>query len=335
LCGNIGVKFGGINPLRGQNNVQGSCDMGGLPDSYPGYQKVYNKDVKAKFEKEWKVELCDRVGYTIPEMMHRAGHGDLKCLYIMGENPMVSDPDINHIKHSLETLDFLIVQDIFLTETAELAHVVLPALSFAEKDGTFTNTERRVQRVRKVVDREGVKPDWKIINNIMNVLGYEGVYNGPEEISAEMARLTPQYEGLTYELIEKIGVAWPINKATGEGTPILHIDKPMRGKGMFVPSEQELLGENPTAEYPYLMTNGRNLYHYHTRTMTGRVDGLNEKSPESYIEINPETMRKLDVTHGEMIKVISRRGEIVTKVTSNEGILQDLFFMPFHFAEGA
>ncbi len=334
LCGNIGVKFGGINPLRGQNNVQGSCDMGGLPNTYPGYQKVYDPNIKAKFEKAWEVELSDKVGYTIPEMMHRASHHELKCLYIMGENPMVSDPDINHIKHSLESLDFLIVQDIFMTETAELAHVVLPALSFAEKDGTFTNTERRVQRVRKAVDRQGVDPDWKIINNIMNILGYEKIYNSAEDIAHEIAEVTPQYEGLNYEVIDKIGIPWPIKK-NGEGTSILHIDNPMRGKGAFVPSEQELLGENQCSEYPYLLTNGRNLYHYHTRTMTGKVDGLNEKSPDSYIEIHPQTMKKLGIADNEIIKVISRRGEIKTRVTANEGILEELFFMPFHFAEGA
>lgn len=334
LCGNIGVKFGGINPLRGQNNVQGSCDMGGLPDSYPGYQKVYNPKIKDKFEKEWDVELSDKIGYTIPEMMHRASHHELKCLYIMGENPMVSDPDINHIKHALESLDFLIVQDIFMTETAQLADVVLPALSFAEKDGTFTNTERRIQRVRKVVDRDGVEPDWKIINNIMNILGYEKVYKSVEEITKEIARVTPQYEGLDYKIIDKLGIAWPIGE-NKKGTSILHIDSPMRGKGLFVPSEQELLGENQCSQYPYLLTNGRNLYHYHTRTMTGKVDGLNEKSPDSYIEIHPQTMRKLNITNNEIIKVISRRGEILTRVTPNEGILEELFFMPFHFAEGA
>lgn len=335
LCGNIGVKYGGINPLRGQNNVQGSCDMGGLPNVFPGYQSIHDKEIMKKFEDEWNVKLDDRVGYTIPEMMHRASHGELKCLYIMGENPMVSDPDINHIHHALESLDFLIVQDIFLTETAALADVVLPALSFAEKDGTFTNTERRVQRVRKAVTRPQVKDDWKIINDIMNLLGYEKEYNSAEEIMQEIARVTPQYAGITYDLLENGGVAWPVKIGAKNGTPILHMDKVMRGKGKFVPSEYEMSGEYQTAEYPYLLTNGRNLYHYHTRTMTGKVDGLNEKSPISYIEINPETMRKLGVISGEKIRVISRRGEIITEVVSNEGILEELFFMPFHFAEGA
>lgn len=335
LCGNIGVEFGGINPLRGQNNVQGSCDMGGLPDTFPGYQKVYDEKILNKFETEWNTNLSNKVGYTIPQMMHKASHGELKCLYIMGENPMVSDPDINHIKHALESLDFLIVQDIFLTETAELAHIVLPALSFAEKDGTFTNTERRIQRVRKAVERDNVKPDWEIINDIMNLLGYEHKYSSAEEIMDEIARVTPQYSGVNYKLIENKGIAWPINKETGEGTPILHVGHPMRGKGKFVESEYEMSGEYPTVEYPYLLTNGRNLYHYHTRTMTGKVDGLNEKSPYSYIEINPQTMNKLDLVHGEKIKVVSRRGEIETTVVENPGILEDLFFMPFHFAVGA
>lgn len=335
LCGNIGKKYGGINPLRGQNNVQGACDMGGLPNVFPGYQKIADEGIRAKFEGEWGVDLNDRIGYTLPEIMHRASHGDMKCLYIMGENPMVSDPDINHIKHALESLDLLIVQDIFLTETAELAHVVLPALSFAEKNGTFTNTERRVQRVRRAVTREGVYEDWKIVDMIMGALGWKGSYGSAEEIMAEIARLTPQYEGITYDLIEEHGVAWPVNKANPEGTPILHVDKTMRGKGKFVPSEYELSGEMPCSEYPYILTNGRNLYHYHTMTMTGRVEGLKLKSPESYIEMNPAMIGKLGLEEGELIRVTSRRGSIETKIKTNPGILDDLFFMPFHFAAGA
>lgn len=335
LCGNIGKKFGGINPLRGQNNVQGSCDMGGLPGDFPGYQKVYDDKVREKFEKEWKVKLEKRVGYKLPEMMHRAGHGDLKCLYIMGENPMVSDPDIAHIQHSLESVDLLIVQDIFMTETAELADVVLPALSFAEQEGTFTNTERRVQRVRKVVTREGLKCDWEIINDLMNRMGYEHVYKSAQEIMEEIARVTPQYAGITYELIDKLGVPWPINKGEKVGTAILHVGHPMRGKGKFVPCENEMTGEQVSPKYPYLLTNGRNLYHYHTRSMTGRVEGLNMKSPDSYIEINPLTMEKLHISKDEMVQVSSKRGSIITRAVPNDGILEDLFFMPFHFAEGA
>lgn len=335
LCGNIGKKYGGINPLRGQNNVQGSCDMGALPNVFPGYQSVTNPEVMKKFSDKWNTKLSDKVGYMLPEMMHRASHGEMKCLYIMGENPVVSDPDTHHIKHALESLELLIVQDIFLTETAELAHVVLPALAFAEKNGTFTNTERRVQRVRKVVSRPGLRNDWRIINDIMIGLGYNHKYESAEEIMAEIAELTPQYAGITYELIEKTGVAWPIKKGATHGTPILHLNGPMRGKGKFVPSEFEMSGEVQSVEYPYLLTNGRNLYHYHTRTMTGKVEGLNEKSPLSYIEMNPETMKKLDVKDGERVRVSSRRGEIETTVVTNDGILEDLFFMPFHFAEGS
>ncbi len=335
LCGNIGKKFGGINPLRGQNNVQGACDMGGLPNVFPGYQKIADDEIRRKFENEWGVELNSKTGYTLPEIMHRASHGEMKCLYIMGENPMVSDPDINHIKHALEELDLLIVQDIFLTETAELADVVLPALSFAEKEGTFTNTERRVQRVRRAVTREGVMEDWQVIDKVMGALGWKESYTSSEEIMAEIARLTPQYSGITYDLIEEEGVAWPVTPENQKGTPILHLDSPIRGKGRFVAAEYELSGEMQSAEYPYLMTNGRNLYHYHTRTMTGRVEGLNIKSPVSYIEMHPETMKKLEIGKDEMIRVISRRGEIETSVVANDGILEDLFFMPFHFANGA
>lgn len=335
LCGNIGKKNSGINPLRGQNNVQGSCDMGALPNVFTGYQSVTNKDIVSKFSKKWGVELSDKTGYILPEMMHRASHGELKCMYIMGENPVISDPDTHHIVESLKALDLLIVQDIFLTETAELADVVLPALSFAEKEGTFTNTERRVQRVREVVKRDGVKNDWEIINDIMLSLGYKHKYSSAEEIMKEIAELTPQYEGITYDLIDKIGVPWPIKKGETKGTPILHMNGPLRGKGRFVPSESELSGEVQSVEYPYLMTSGRNLYHYHTRTMTGKVDGLNEKSSSSYIEIHPNTMKKLGLKEGETVSITSRRGSIVTNIKGSFGILEELFFMPFHFMNGS
>ncbi len=335
LCGNIGKKHGGLNPLRGQNNVQGACDMGALPNVLTGYQPVTNKDVISKFSKKWGVELSSKNGYILPEMMHRAANKKLKCLYIMGENPVISDPDTNHVIHALKSVDLLIVQDIFLTETAELADVVLPALSFAEKDGTFTNTERRVQRVRKLVERKGVKSDWEIINDIMLSLGYNHKYESSEEIMSEIAELTPQYEGINYEVIDKVGIPWPVKKGDTKGVPILHMNGPLRGKGRFVPSEFEVSGEVQSTEYPYLLTNGRNLYHYHTKTMTGKVEGLNQKSSKSYIEIHPNTIEKLGLKDGEKVKVTSRRGSIETTIRSSYGILEDLFFMPFHFAEGS
>ncbi|SHH16848.1 formate dehydrogenase, alpha subunit [Tepidibacter thalassicus DSM 15285] len=336
LCGNIGIESGGVNPLRGQNNVQGACDMGGLPGTFPGYQKVVDSNVIKKFEKAWSVKLSDKVGLTIPEIMHGAETGDIKFMYIMGENPMLSDPDINHVKKGLENLEFLVVQDIFLTETAELADVVLPASSFAEKDGTFTNTERRVQRVRKAINPIGdSKPDWKILMEIMNKLGYKKKYLSPSDIMDEIASVTPQYGGISYERIDKVGIQWPCPTKDHLGTKYLHKRSCARGKGLFMPVDYVKSAEVSDCDYPLIMTTGRILYHYHTRTMTGRVEGLNKKAGYSYVEINPSTANKLGVKDGEKVKLYSRRGEITTTAKITDIVEEDVVFMPFHFADGA
>jgi formate dehydrogenase alpha subunit len=336
LCGNIGIESGGINPLRGQNNVQGACDMGGLPGDLPGYQKVANPQVLEKFEKAWDAKLSDKPGFTLTEIVHKAGHGDIKFLYIMGENPMVSDPDLHHVEDALKKTDFLVVQDIFLTETAQLADVVLPAASFAEKDGTFSNTERRVQRVRKAIEPVGkAKADWVILMELINLLGKGKIYNNPSEIMAEIATLTPSYGGISYERLENGSLQWPCPTADHPGTRYLHKDSIARGKGLFKPTEYKLSNELPDSEYPFLLTTGRVLYHYHTRTMTGKVPGLNNISPESFIEINPVTAGKLGAKEGEKVSVFSRRGEIVTTAKLTPNIKEGVVFMPFHFAEGA
>lgn len=336
LCGNIGKESAGVNPLRGQNNVQGSCDMGALPNVYPGYQPVADDKVREKFEKAWGVKLSNKVGLTVPEMMHGASHGDIKFLYIMGENPMVSDPDINHVKKALESLDFLVVQDIFLTETAEFADVVLPAASFAEKDGTFANTERRVQRIRKAVNPIGdSKADWEILMGIMNKLGCEKIYNNASEIMDEIASVTPQYGGISFERIEKEGIQWPCPTKDHPGTKYLHSGSFSRGKGLFMPVGYVESAEMPDGEYPLILTTGRVLYHYHTRTMTGKVEGLNQKSPHSYVEINPATADKLGIKDGEKVLIASRRGEITTVAKITDIVDDNVVFMPFHFADGA
>jgi formate dehydrogenase alpha subunit len=337
LCGNIGIESGGINPLRGQNNVQGACDMGGLPGDLPGYQKVANPDALAKFEKAWGVKLSDKPGLTLTEIVHKAGHGDIKFLYIMGENPMVSDPDLSHVEEALKNTEFLVVQDIFLTETAALADVVLPAASFAEKEGTFSNTERRVQRVRKAIEPAGKsKADWLILMELMNRLGIEKTYSHPTEIFAEIASVTPSYAGISYDRLDQLGsIQWPCPTADHPGTTYLHKAAIARGKGLFRPTEYKPSNELPDADYPYLLTTGRVLYHYHTRTMTGKVAGLNNISPESFIELNPATAKNLGVKEGDKVSVSSRRGEISTSVKLNRGIKESVVFMPFHFAEGA
>ncbi|MCD6435320.1 MAG: formate dehydrogenase subunit alpha [Clostridiales bacterium] len=337
LCGNIGKEAGGVNPLRGQSNVQGACDVGGLPDVYPGYQKVNVPEIKEKFEKAWKVKLDDKEGLTIPKIMDKAMDGELKMLYIFGENPMVSDPDTKHVEKALNSIDFIVSQDIFMTETTQLADVVLPAACFAEKDGTFTNTERRVQRVRKAVDAPGeAKADWIIFKELMNKLGYEASYETASDVFDEIASVTPQYAGMNYErLSNNQGLQWPCPTKDHPGTKFLHEDNFERGLGTFMPSEHIEAAELPDKEYPLIMTTGRILYQYHTRTMTKRVEGLNNEAPENYIEVSPETAKKLFVNDGEKVKVISRRGDIETKIKISENIKNDVVFMPFHYSNGA
>lgn len=336
LCGNVGKESAGVNPLRGQNNVQGACDMGGLPADYPGYQKVFKKEIQEKFENAWNVKLSPKVGLTIPEIIHGAEEGNINFLYIMGENPMISDPDINHVDKALSNVDFLVVQDIFLTETAQKADVVLPAASFAEKNGTFTNTERRVQLVRKAIDAPGeAKPDWQILMEIMNLLGYNKKYYSSLEIMTEIASVTPQYGGITYDRLEEVGLQWPCPTKNHPGTKYLHKDVFARGKGLFMPQDHVGSAEIADVQYPYIMTTGRVLYHYHTRTMTGRVEGLNKKSPSSYIEINPATANKLSIKDRDKVRVSSRRGEIITTAKVTDIVGEDVVFMPFHFSDGA
>ncbi len=336
LCGNVGKESAGVNPLRGQNNVQGACDMGALPSDLPGYQKVFKEEAAEKFEKAWNSKLSRKAGLTVSEMLDEAEEGKVKFMYIMGENPMVSDPDLNHVKKALNKLDFLVVQDIFLTETCELADVVLPAASFAEKDGTFSNTERRIQRVRKAINPIGdSKPDWKILMDIMNLLGYSKKYFEVSEIMDEIASLTPSYGGIDFKRLEKGGIQWPCTDKNHPGTKYLHKESISRGRGLFMPVEQVDSAEMPDKEYPFAFTTGRILYHYHTMTMTGRVDGLMKKASSNYVEINEITANKMGIKDGDMVRLTSRRGsvEVAARVTDiiDEGVL----FMPFHFAEGA
>ncbi len=336
LCGQIGKESSGVNPLRGQNNVQGACDMGALPGDLPGYQKVANKEILEKFQKSWGVKLSNKAGLTVTEMLSEADKGKIKFMYIMGENPMVSDPDTNHVEKSLKSLDFLVVQDIFLTETAQLADVVLPACTFAEKDGTFTSTERRVQRIRKAINPIGnSKADWVILSLLFNKLGLSVKYNNVSQIMDEIASLTPIYEGIDYERIDIKGLQWPCLDKNHMGTKFLHSEKFTRGKGLFMPKEYVKSVELPDDEYPILLTTGRNLYHYHTRSMTGKVKGLNTMSPHSYIELNPLTAKKFGIINGKKIKVVSRRGQIETTAKITDIISENIAFMPFHFAKGS
>ena len=336
LCGKIGKYGCGVNPLRGQNNVQGACDMGCLPTDFPAYQKVFNDAVREKFEKAWGVSLSGKPGLTVTEIMNAAEAGKIRGLYIMGENPMMSDPDLNHVKKALESCELLVVQDIFLTETAALADVVLPGCTFAEKDGTFTNTERRVQRIRKAIPCIGEsKADFEILSDVMAALGYENSFRTAEEVFAEMAAVTPSYGGMSYKRLEKGGLQWPCPTPDHPGTPILHMGKFSRGeRALFKPAPYRPSAETPDAEYPMIFTTGRILYHYHTSTMTGRVEGLMNISGRSYVEVNPADAAKLDILSGDSVKVSSRRGGLVVEARVTDIVPEGVLFMPFHFADG-
>ncbi len=336
LCGNVGIEGGGVNPLRGQNNVQGACDMGALPNVLPAYQQVTNDEARAKCEQAWNASLPAKPGLTIVEIMDAAHRGDLKALYIMGENPMISDPDLSHVEAALKKLDLLVVQDIFLTETGKLADVVLPSACFAEKDGTFTNTERRVQRVRKAVGAPGeAKADWQIISDLATRMGYAMGYASAEEIMSEINTVTPSYGGITYRRIEGEGLQWPCPAADHPGTKYLHKDKFSRGLGLFSAIEYRQSEEVPDAEYPFFLTTGRVLYHFHTATMTRRSKGLVERYPESLAEINPADAKRLGIKDGDFVTVTSRRGSLKVKASVVETPPEGTIFMNFHFSEAA
>jgi len=336
--GRVGKESCGVNPIRGQNNVQGACDMGCLPGDFPGYQEVANEAVIEKFKKAWgKDELSGKPGITTSEMLIESGN-KIKMLYIMGENPMLADPDINHVRKSLGKLDFLVVQDIFLTETAELADVVLPAACFAEKDGTFTNTERRVQRVRKAVNPPGqAKADWKIFSEISRRLGYENKFNSAREIMDEIASVTPSYGGIDYDRLEIEGLQWPCPTKDHPGTKFLHAAQFARpgGKALFKPTAFKEPTELADAEYPFTLTTGRNLWHYNAPSMTGKTEGINKISGTSYIEINQNDAKRLGVKDKEKVKVSSRRGELCTEVRILNILKDGVVFMTFHYADGA
>jgi formate dehydrogenase alpha subunit len=346
VLGNIGKRGGGVNALRGQNNVQGACDMGALPVVFTGYQKVIDEAAHKKFADAWGFPdgICEaKNGYEVTIMINVLADnpGELKGMYIMGENPMLSDPDLNHAEHALKNLEFLVVQDIFLTETAQLADVVLPATCYAEKDGTQTSTERRVQMWRKAQDPPGeAKLDWVIISELAAKMGYAAqfAWQSAEDIFNEIAAVTPSYHGMNYERLNKPeALHWPCPDVTHPGTPILHCEKCAHphGMGMFHALEWKPPAEVPDAEYPFVLTTGRCIWHWHTGSMTRRSDALANEVPTGWIEINPEDAAALGVADKEMVKAISRRGEVEVPARVTPDIMKGVMFMPFHFAECA
>jgi formate dehydrogenase alpha subunit len=334
LCGNVGVKSGGVNPLRGQNNVQGACDMGGLPNVFPAYQPVAVEANNKKFANAWGKPLPDKIGYTITDMIQAMIDGKLKALYVIGENPKMSDPDQNHLDKALANLEFLVCQDIFLTETAQKADVVFAAVSVAEKDGTFTNTERRCMKVNKAIDPiENTLNDWEIISRLSTAMGYEMNYESPEKIFNEMTKLTPSYGGMTYERLGLDGLQWPCPNAEHPGTQFLHKDQFTRGKGLFHAVEYLDPAEMPDEEYPYWLTTGRMFAHYHTGTMTRVSKHLDTEQKTGYVEINPKDAKTLGVNDGETVRLATRRGETEIPARVSNKVVPGLLFVPFHFVE--
>lgn len=336
LTGNVGRPSTGVNPLRGQNNVQGACDMGALPNVYPGYQKVNLPHIRQKFEKAWDAKLSGEAGLTHIEIFDAILDGKIKGLYEVGENPALSEANANHVYEALEKLEFFVVQDIFLTETAQYADVILPAASFAEKNGTFTNTERRVQRVRRTINPVGgSKPDWQITCELAKRMGKSGFdFENPSQIMEEIADLTPSYGGISFDRLEDRGLQWPCPNTDSEGTVFLHSEffATVTGKGKFMPLKYKPSFELPDEEYPLILTTERSLYHFHTGTMT-RKGGLEVLRSRELVEINPKDAGALGLESGKDVKVVSRRGEVTAQLlvtdTSPEGVIS----MTFHFAE--
>jgi len=334
LTGNLGKESTGINPLRGQNNVQGACDMGGLPNVYTGYQPVIDQAVRQKFEEAWEAKLSDKIGLTATEMFPAVLDGKMKAIVILGENPVVSDADCHHVEKALKALDFLLVIDIFKTPTTDLAHVVLPGAAFAEKEGTFSNTERRVQLLRKAVEPPGEsKPDWQIIQELSSCFGYPMDYASPRTIMEEIAKLTPSYGGITYDRLQGDGLQWPCPNAEHPGTKFLHQGRFTRGKGLFSAIEYKPAAEIADEEYPFQLTTGRIHVHYHTGTMTRNSPSLEREISECFLEIHPEDAAEMNVTDGDRVVIASRRGSVSTRVKLTDAAGRKTVFMPFHFLE--
>jgi len=334
LTGNLGKPGAGINPLRGQNNVQGASDMGALPAALPGYQSLDDPKVRARFESAWGSPIPSRPGVALTQIFGRERRGAIRGLYLVGENALLTEPDMTETEAVLRGLDLLVVQDIFLTETAKLAHVVLPAASFAEKDGTFTNTERRVQRIRKAVEPPGqAMADWQIVCALSRRLGYPMAYGHPGEIMAEIARLVPIYGGISYDRLESGSLQWPCPHRDHPGTPVLYANRFPRGRGRFHPVEWLPPDEVPDSDFPFVLTTGRTLFQYHTGTMSRRSDGLNLLEPEPYVEVNPVDADRLGAREGQKVAVVTRRGRIVAKARVEAGTPPGVIFTTFHFSE--
>lgn len=337
LLGNMGKETGGLNPLRGQNNVQGSCDMGALPDVFPGYRKVENKADREDFERFWQVEnLPDKKGMMMPDMMEALPTKKIRCFYVFGENLANTEPDITHVEKCLASAEFMVVQDIFPNETTKFAHVILPAAAWSENDGTFTNSERRVSRVRTASTPPGqAKPNWWIFKQLAARFGHHWQSDSAQELwDNEISVMAKILGGIKYDRLEGNGLQWPCPTIDHPGTKVLHKDGVFtRGKGLFKAVDWTPPAEVPDEAYPFVLSTGRRLYHYHTRTQTGRCEGLNTLLSHETADISPEDARRLGIEHGEIIKVFSRRGEVEVKAKVTPDVPVGMVWMAFHFRE--
>jgi formate dehydrogenase major subunit len=338
LLGNIGKENSGVNPLRGQNNVQGACDMGALPNSLPGYQKLYDTAARERFAKAWGVDsIPSEPGIMIPEMIEGLHSKKIRALHIFGQNIVGSEPNISRIEECMEAADFIVCNEIFHNETTRFADVVLPSAAWGEDDGTYSNCERRVSRIRKVKNAPGqAMPDWWIFRELARRFGHDWPSNNPREIwDNEFTELSPNFRGIKYYRIENNGIQWPCPDESHPGTQILHKDGNFtHGKGRFQALKWTPPAEVPDEEYPMVLSTGRRLYHYHTRTQTGRCEGLDRLLPEEYADISPEDASKLGICDGERIRVSSRRGQVEVRARVSKRMQPGMVWMAFHFREG-
>jgi predicted molibdopterin-dependent oxidoreductase YjgC len=338
MTGHLGYESTGLNALRGQNNVQGLNDAGANPAYLPGYQPVDHADIRRKFSDAWGVDVPETPGYRLDQIMSGLHDGRIKALYLIGENPAQTEPNAHHVEEGLEHLDFLITQDLFLNETTErLADVVFPASSFAEKDGTFTNTERRVNRVRKALPCPGeAREDWQIVVDMAKAMGGSWPeYATPEDAWNEFADLAPLWTGIRYDRIEEVGLQWPCTDREHPGTPFLHAPSPARpsGRGKFYPVEYQPPIEQPDSEYPFVLSTGRTLYHYNSATMTMREEGVVQKQEDPFVEMHPEDAAALGIEDGDWVRLVSRRGELEARAALGERVYPGLVWMALHFAQ--
>ena len=338
LLGNVGFECGGVNPLRGQNNVQGACDMGALPNVFPGYQKVVDPAAREKFEQAWATtDLPAENGLTIPDMLDGLLNGKVRFFYVFGENLANTEPDIRHVEHCLESAEFMVVQDIFPTETSKFADVILPAAAWSENDGTFTNSERRVNRVRTASAPPGdARPNWWVFKQLAKRFGHDWKSDSAREIwDDEISVLTPQMAGIKYFRIEGDGLQWPVPDLDHPGAKFLHQEGCFTcGLGNFTPVDWTPPAETPDDEYPFVLSTGRRLYHYHTRTQTGRCEGINELLGEETADISPDDARNLGIEDGEYVAVASRRGRVAVRARVTDQVQPGMVWMAFHFREG-